>query len=68
MTTAEAWVGIWEASENQYIGAILSCRVPKTLNTIWDIEYKLNTGVESTSQKLAAKDGKADKESVSTGG
>ena len=43
VTTAEVWVGIGAAFWNPSIESILSCVVPRTLNTIWDTTSKLNT-------------------------
>ena len=46
---------------NLYMEAILSCGVPRTLNTFWDITYKLKTGGADGSQELSVKYIKGDK-------
>ena len=56
VTTAAAWVGLRVAFGNMYMEAILSCGVQRKLNTIWDTNSKLNTGGETTSQEISAKD------------
>ena len=47
--------------------SILSCRVPRTLNKIWDTTSKLKTRGEDDSQELSVKDGKRENEIISTG-
>ena len=36
VTTAAAWVGLGDSFGNPPMEAILSCRVPMKLNTVWD--------------------------------
>ena len=66
VTTAAAWVGLGEAFGSPSIETILSYGVPRTLNKIWDTTYKIKTGGVAASQEISVKDGKRDKESVST--
>ena len=66
MTTSAAWVGLRAAFGNPYMEAILNCRVPRTLNKILEKMFKLKTGGEAAYQELSMKDGKRDKEIVST--
>ena len=47
---------------------ILSCGVPRTLNTIWYTTSKLKTGGAAASQELSVKEVNRYKESVSKGG
>ena len=61
MTTSAEWVGIGAVIGNIHIEAILSCGFPRTLNTIWDTTYKLNTIGAAASQELSVKDGNSDK-------
>ena len=68
VTTSAAWVGLGAAFGNPSREAILSCGVPRTLNTIWYTTSKLKTIWEVASQELSVKYGKRDKESVSMGG
>ena len=48
--TAAAGVGLGADFVNPFMEDILSCGVPRTLNTISDTTYKLNTGVSDASQ------------------
>ena len=41
-------------------------RSSKYINKIWDTTYKIKTGGVAASQEISVKDGKRDKESVST--
>ena len=66
-TTPSVWVGLGSAFGNPSMEAILSCGVPATLNKIWDKTSKLKTRGEVSSEEISVKDGKRDKESVSTG-
>ena len=66
VTTTVAWVGIRAAFGKPSMEAILSCRVPRKLNTIWYTTSKLKTGGESASEELSVKDGKREKEIMST--
>ena len=68
VTTAAAWVGIGDDFGKPSMETILSCAVLRVLNTIWDTTSELKTRGEAASQELSVKDGKRDKESVSTGG
>ena len=61
MTNTEAWVGLGVAVGKMYMEAILNCRVPRTVDTIWDTTYKLKTGGAADSKELSAKDVKGDK-------
>ena len=67
LTTVAAWMGLGEDFGNPYMEAILSCGVLSTLNKIWDTTSKLKTRGEVSSEEISVKDGKRDKESVSTG-
>ena len=67
MTKNEVWVGLGAASGNSSMEAILRCGVPRTLNKIWYKTYKLKSGGAAAYQELSVKNGKGDKESVSTG-
>ena len=66
VTTAAVWVGIGASFGNPSMEAVLSCGVPRTLNTIWDTTSKLKTIGEAASQEIYVKDRKRDKESMST--
>ena len=68
VTTAVSWVGIGEAFGEPYMEAIMSCGVPRTLNTIWYTTSKLKTGGAAASQELSVKEVNRYKESVSKGG
>ena len=68
VTTAAVWVGIGASFGNPSMEAVLSCGVPRTLNTIWDTTSKLKTIGEAASQEIYVKDRKRDKESMYTGG
>ena len=64
MTTAVAWVGLGAAFGKPYMEAILTCRVPRKLNTIWYTTFKLNTVRADSSQEISVKYRNMDKESV----
>ena len=49
-TTAAAWVGLGAYFGKPSMESILSCGVPRTLNTIWDTMSKLKIGRAATSQ------------------
>ena len=66
MNTASALVGLGASFGNPTTEAILSYIVPRMLNTIWYTTSKLKTGGESASEELSVKDGKREKEIMST--
>ena len=66
MTTDAVWVGLGAEFGNRSMEAILSYGVLRTLNTFWDITYKIKTGGADGSQELSKKDIKGDKERVFT--
>ena len=68
VTTGSAWLGLGVNFGNPHMETILICGVRITPNTIWDSAAKLKTGGVADYQELSKKDGRGDKESVSTGG
>ena len=66
MTTNAVWLGLGVNFGNPYMEAILSCRVPRKLNTIWDKTSKLKTGEVASSKEPSSNDEREYKESVST--
>ena len=50
VTTAAAWVGLGVDFGKPSMEAILSCVLPRILNTIWDTMSRLKTGRAATSQ------------------
>ena len=67
-TTTAAWVGLGAAFGKPYMETIMSRRVPRTLDKVWDTTSKPKTRGEATSQELPVKGGNRNNESLSTGG